>query len=376
MLFSPIKYIRMFTFDKLDHVQVEITNRCQAKCPMCLRNIHGGIKNTHLIQSEWTLFQFKKIFSSEVLQQIRCVDFCGDFGDPIFNNDLPDMCQYIKDHSTVSVTIKTNGSARPKRWWQQLARCLPDNHRVEFALDGLSNTHGLYRIGTDFETIIRNAQAFIAAGGTADWMFIKFLHNQHQVAQAKQQAQQLGFKSFSVKNSKRFGKQFPVVDQLGIVTHMIDPPADSVARAVEFLDLKEYKTWKDEVSCFALDSKELYIDAHGHMMPCCLIASFLYANYDLELYKQYGLVDDQSIIAIAQQVQLEVLELINEFGGLESLDAARHGIRQIMEQPVWQSLMHKKWSQHSSSACKILCGVNSPYTKLDQQIKENWKFDV
>ena len=35
----------MFKFDQLEIVQVEITNRCQASCPMCPRNIHGGIEN-------------------------------------------------------------------------------------------------------------------------------------------------------------------------------------------------------------------------------------------------------------------------------------------------------------------------------------------
>lgn len=358
----------MFAFEELQEVQIEITNRCQASCPMCLRNIHGGIDNPLLQSADWTLEQFKLIFNSQVLSQVKRINFCGDFGDPIINNDLVDMCQYLKDNSTVSIHIHTNGSARNIAWWESLARALPHDHMVEFALDGLADTHSLYRIGTDYNSIIRNAAAFISAGGNAHWMYIKFKHNEHQLDTARSTANKLGFKSFSVKNSKRFGKKFPVLDKQGQVTHYIEQPTNSTIKPVEFVDLKDYKDWKVDVSCFTLDAKEVYIDANGHLMPCCLIASFLYANYDTELHGKYGLIDNTSIVGLARQVQLEVYELIEEFGGLDSLDTHTHGIKHIMDQPVWKELVRKKWSEHSSSPCKILCGTSSPYIKIADQI--------
>lgn len=358
----------MFSFTDLHHIQVEITSRCQASCPMCLRNVHGGIDNPSLPLSDWSLYQFKKIFNSEVLAQIKCVNFCGDFGDPILNNDLIDMCQYLKDHSSVSVQLHTNGSARNIAWWESLARALPADHMVEFAIDGLKDTHSLYRIGTDYDIIIRNATAFMDAGGNAHWMYIKFKHNEHQVDVARNVANTLGFKTFDVKTSKRFGKQFPVVDRAGVVTHYIEQPISSNIKPVEFVDLKDYKTWKIDVSCFALDSKELYIDANGHLMPCCLIGSFLYANYDVELYKKYNLIDSTSVVGIARELQQEVYKLIAEYGGLDSLDSNIHGIKHIMDQPIWQELIHKKWDEYASSPCTILCGNSSPFIKIEEQV--------
>ena len=358
----------MFSFNELERIQVEITNRCQASCPMCLRNVHGGIDNPLLKLTDWTLNQFKEIFNFEVLTQIKTINFCGDFGDPILNNDLISMCQYVKDNSNVSIIINTNGSARNSIWWESLAKALPINHTIEFAIDGLADTHSLYRIGTDFDIIIRNAKAFIEYGGNADWMYIKFQHNEHQVEDARTLSNSLGFKSFDVKTSKRFGKKFPVLNRLGEVTHYIEQPYNSDIKPVEFVDLKEYKQWKSDISCFTLDTKELYIDAHGHLMPCCLIASFLYANYDVDLYGKYGLLDSTAITSLAREVQLEVYELINEFGGFDSLDATTHGIKNIMEQSIWKELIHKKWKDNSSSTCKILCGSISPYIKIDEQL--------
>lgn len=359
----------MFSFNQLHTIQLEITNRCQASCPMCLRNIHGGIDNPSLLLTDWTLDQFQKILTDEVMMQVKCINFCGDFGDPIINSNLIDMCKHItKTNPSIRVFISTNGSAHNTQWWESLAKSLPVNHSVIFALDGLHDTHKLYRTGTSYEMIIRNAKAFIDAGGSAEWMFIRFKHNEHQVDEARRIASDLGFKNFSTKDSKRFGKKYPVLSRAGNIEYYIEPPTNGNIKPVEFLDLKGYKEWKNDISCFTLDSKELYIDANGYLMPCCLIGSFLYANYDVDLYKRYGVIDETSITGIAREVQLEVFSIIKELGGLESLDARVHSIKDIMSTDVWNTLMHTKWSDKSSSACKILCGKSGPFIKIDEQV--------
>lgn len=359
----------MFSFDQLHTVQIEITNRCQASCPMCLRNIHGGIENPSLSLNDWTVDQFKNIFNQEVLDQIKCINFCGDFGDPIMNNGIVDMCRYVKEAApNLKIVINTNGSAHTTQWWKDLADALPEKHTLIFALDGLSDTHSIYRIGTSYEMILRNAQAFIDHGGYAEWVFIRFKHNEHQVEEARRISREMGFKDFFTKDSKRFGKQFPVLNRQGSIEYYIEPPTNNTVKPVEFIHLKDYKQWQNDVSCFTLDSKELYIDANGYLLPCCLIGSFLYANYDVTLYQKYGVIDETSITSIAREVQLEVLDIIKELGGFSALDSNQHSIKDIMNTDVWQSLMHTKWKEKSSSACKILCGKSGPFIKISDQL--------
>lgn len=359
----------MFSFDKLKRIQVEITNRCQASCPMCLRNIHGGISNPSLILTDWDLKRFQSVFSTEVLEQINSISFCGNFGDPIMNNSLIDMCQYAKEiNPGLEIVISTNGSAHTIDWWGRLAKSLPTQHKVIFAIDGLKETNGIYRIGTDYDLIIRNATAFISAGGIAHWMFIRFKHNEHEIDIAKSTAEKLGFAAFTLKDSKRFGKKFPVLDRTGKIVYHIEPPTQSRVKPVEFVNLKDYKQWHTDVSCFSFEDKEVFIDANGYIMPCCLISSFLYANYDVELYQKYGVVDEHSVIGIARELQLEVFEIIKELGGLNALDSKIIPIKDIMNSRVWQTLMHTRWSTHSSSVCKILCGDSGPFIKIAEQI--------
>lgn len=359
----------MFSFDQLNTVQIEISNRCQASCPMCLRNIHGGIENPNLMSRDWSLTQFKDTFNDDVMSQINWINFCGDYGDPIMNSNLVEMCSYATQKKpSLCITISTNGSAQSTKWWESLAAALPADHKVIFALDGLADTHNLYRIGTSYELIIKNAKAFIAAGGNAHWMFIRFKHNEHQVEEARKISKEIGFTNFVVKDSKRFGKKFPVLNKQGSVSHYLEPSTYGNIKPVEFVDLKDYKQWTNDISCFTYDSKELYIDANGYLMPCCLIGSFLYANYDVELYMKYGLIDDTSITGIAREVQQEVYSIIRDLGGLESLDSKIHQVKDIMSSDAWKTLMQTKWEEKSSSACKILCGVKGPFIKIDEQL--------
>ena len=67
----------MFNFDKLKYIQIEITNRCQASCPMCSRNVRGGLSNENLVETGWSLEDYKHIFDEEVLTQLNSLGFCG-----------------------------------------------------------------------------------------------------------------------------------------------------------------------------------------------------------------------------------------------------------------------------------------------------------
>jgi hypothetical protein len=64
----------MFEMNELKRVHIEISNRCQASCPMCTRNIHGGLVNPLLKISNWSLDRYKTIINEEREDAIEQVE--------------------------------------------------------------------------------------------------------------------------------------------------------------------------------------------------------------------------------------------------------------------------------------------------------------
>lgn len=356
----------MFDFTSLQSVHLEITNRCQASCPMCARNIHGGIEKNFTL-SDWTLDDYKTIINEEVLHQLKSVVFCGEYGEATINKELLNMCAYSTNiNPNIRIIIQTNGSTRNEAWWAELATALPKDHLVIFALDGLEDTHSMYRIGTSFDKIINNATAFIKAGGNAEWQFICFKHNEHQVLQAKELSYKLGFKEFKLMYSNRFTDNFPVVDKSGNVTHIIKQPKDHNVKPVTVMHLDDYKKLQEGViTCQSDVAKDIIIDSSFKIVPCCMLAYFLSSNTDddIELYKKYGLENYTDMIKVANRLEGIVFKLFDQWGGLDALDAKKHGIKSIMASEAWQSMLPKVWSDKSILAqpCLVACSDKSPY---------------
>lgn len=349
----------MFKFSELQSVHVEITNNCQAHCPMCSRNHRGGLENPNIKINDWNFNDFQMIFNQEVCNQINSIFFCGNFGDPIINNDLANMCKHASDNNpNIHVRIHTNGGARSKYWWRSLVQKLPKNHMVIFGIDGLEDTHALYRIGTKYEQVIENAGAFIDAGGTAEWVFIKFRHNEHQVDKARQRARELGFKLFTVKHSTRFlEEKFKVLDKSGNTIYHIEPPTNNQVTLISPDMIKGYQSWVNgsKIECYVQQEKEIYIDAYKKIFPCCFLASTPY---------NYTEATDLTF-PVRQQIKKQYVELVESLGGIEQLDATHIGIKNVLTSDSWQTVWNYYWNDYKLIVCARTCGVT-----LDQQISK------
>jgi MoaA/NifB/PqqE/SkfB family radical SAM enzyme len=352
----------MFNFSQLKSIHLEITNNCQASCPMCSRNIHGGLDNPLLKLSSWSLQMFKDIMTESVLNQIDSYYFCGNFGDPILNNHLLDMCRYSTELApNTPIRIHTNGGARNEDWWTMLAQSLPKEHSVIFALDGLEDTHEMYRIGTSYKKIIDNACAFIKAGGNAEWAFIRFKHNEHQVEKARETAKKLGFKNFTMKDSSRFllDPKFPVYDKTGSVTHYIEPSGVS---EIKFIDRKSITNYQKivantDIDCAALNFKEIYIDAFGKVFPCCYIAMIPYIPTNI----------DSLITDIRNEILVQYNMLVNDLGGYTAIDAQLNSIKDIIDSEPYQTVWYDYWNNKKLITCTRTCGITKEFSKPKDQ---------
>lgn len=345
----------MFNFTDLYQIHLEITNNCQARCPMCARNHHGGLVNPLLKLNDWTIEDYRNIMSTEVLYQIKRIYFCGNFGDPMLNDDFIEMIRYtVSINPNIGISIHTNGGARKTLWWKDLAMALPVDHMIHFGIDGLEDTHSLHRIGTTYENVIKNATAFIQQGGNAEWTFLKFKHNEHQVEECQRRAKELGFKKFVLKSSSRFvgEPKLNVLSKTGEVTHVIEPPTDTKMHFISKDVINNYKKVVAEavIDCHVKKMKEIYIDAHKKVMPCCWLSSIPATYYNSEY------IDP----SLDHEMKQQYNNLVADLGGPDNIDASR-GIRAVIDSPEYQTVWNKYWGEEKLITCARICGKFTTY---------------
>jgi MoaA/NifB/PqqE/SkfB family radical SAM enzyme len=370
LLIQKYPRLKMFKFSELSHIHIEITNNCQARCPMCARNHHGGLPNPLLKLNDWTLEDFRNIITPEVLFQVKRIYFCGNFGDPMLNDEFIDMIRYtVSVNPNVGIGVHTNGGARKPSWWQDLALALPVDHMVHFGIDGLEDTHSLHRIGTTYENVIKNASAFIQSGGNAEWTFLEFKHNEHQVEECQRRAKELGFKNFVLKSSSRFvgEPKFDVFDKQGQTTHVIQPPTNTKLSYISKEVINNYKkiVAEAEIDCFVKGIKEIYIDAHMKLLPCCWLSSIPTTYYNDRFV-------DPSIDA---EIKSQYNKLVTDLGGPDAIDA-RRGVKAVIESEGYQTVWNKYWNDEKLITCARVCGKfkNAAFAQPNDQFLENLSF--
>ena len=226
----------LYHSDEVRIVHLELTHRCNAACPMCSRNVHGGALNPDMPLAELSLADIKAILLPEFLGRLKRIYACGNYGDPIVARDCIEVFRYLRDNGPeLNLDLHTNGSARRPDWWRELAMIMKQGpHYLRFGIDGLADTNHLYRRGTDWKTIMRAAEAFIEAGGRAEWDFLVFKHNEHQVEEARRLAREMGFKEFFVRKTGRFlgsgdletSDRFDVLDRKGQFVYWLEQPTN------------------------------------------------------------------------------------------------------------------------------------------------------
>jgi len=268
----------MISYNEIKEIHLELATECNAACPQCPRNFNGYTHNGGYPETYMTLKQAKHIFNPEFLKQLREIVVNGNFGDIMMNPDTPEIVEYFREHNeSLRIIISTNAGARPKEFWQRLAKA---QCKVLFCLDGLEDTHHLYRQNTRYQTVIKNALTFIGAGGNAVWKCIKFKHNEHQIEEMRQLSVDFGFKSFDLIDHGR--DTGPVFNDNKELTHILgnyNGPTDfhtmfvdqrSESRTIDNTEWQFDPEVEDiKITCDTVINNRIYVAATGEISPCC-----------------------------------------------------------------------------------------------------------
>lgn len=244
--------------------------------------------NPRLKVTDLPLRLLKDRLSSEFISQLKKVYLCGNYGDPIMAAEcLPILRFFRETNPELQIGIHTNGGARDKAFWQELASIVD---YCRFGIDGLEKTNHLYRQGVQWDRLTENIRTYIGAGGRAEWDFLVFKHNQHETASAEMLSKELGFKAFHLKSTSRFfsthkqklDTDFQVFNIDGSPSHLLQKTTSDAHHNAYYSEqesiiskhgsLDQY--WgKCKISCKAQRERSLYISAEGLVFPCCWVGN-------------------------------------------------------------------------------------------------------
>ena len=361
----------MYNYNDIKMVHLEVTQRCQAACPMCDRNENGGPDNKHITNAELSLEDCKRIFPVEFIQQLDTMYMCGNLGDPIVAKDTLEIFKYFREHNPrMWLSMNTNAGAKDETWWRELAKVIGRMGTVIFSVDGLSDTNHLYRQNVVWANVERNMKAFIDAGGRARWDYIIFAHNEHQVEEAEALANEWGCERFQKKKSGRFivasgetqKDSHQAQNRKGEKTTEIKKPTSEENQNLALLKQKEieksYGSMRDyydkcSINCKAIEKKEIFVTAEGLLMPCCWTAGRMYKWW----HKDYRVE--------------QIWDHIDASGGKDAISLLDNSIEEVMNGKLLDGIADS-WNKTSLSdgklgVCSMKCG--SEFDPFGEQFK-------
>jgi MoaA/NifB/PqqE/SkfB family radical SAM enzyme len=361
----------MFDYNLIDEYQIEITTHCNASCPQCPRNINGDEINPHMPLTYLSRPAIDHAFPKKLVQRLRQIFFCGSYGDPIAHPDFLDILRDFRSKSpTVWLYLHTNAGIRRPEWWEELAGILNGYGKIDFGIDGLEDTNHLYRRNVKWDKVMANTQAFISAGGKAQWNYIVFEHNEHQIETARALSKSMGFESFLPRNTGRFFNHERVEEMIewpvtikGSTEYTLRPPVNPNYRNTSMLRLtelkQEYKNIKDyfnttEIRCDALLGKKVVITGEGLVLPCNF---FTHNLYDKRFYDRSTLPHSNDLSFTNGQNQVQAL--ISKFG-FDNLNINSKSIEEIFASEFWSHIVDS-WNKDLDSGrifeCAMTCGA-------------------
>ena len=358
--------LSMYRYEDVRVVHLEVTQRCQAACPMCDRNENGGPDNRHITNAELSYDDCKKVFPVSFIKQLNTMYMCGNLGDPIVAKDTLEIFKYFREHNpNMWLSMNTNAGAKDEDWWRELAQVYGKMGTVIFSVDGLSDTNHLYRQNVVWDKVERNMRAFIDAGGRARWDFIVFAHNEHQVAEAEALAAKWGVERFQKKKSGRFivasgekkkeqhQAQNRKLEKTTIIAEPKQVENKNLALQKTALIEKTYGSMKDyydtcSIKCKVAEEKNIFITAEGLLMPCCWTAGRMYKWWHPDFRVE------------------QIWDFIDRAGGRDGIDVIKHGIEAVMSGRVVNGNLlndiQDSWSkpgieQGKLGVCAMKCGT-------------------
>ena len=340
------------------HWHIEPSSKCSLKCPRCPRQEHPDIS---WMQKEISLDEFKRVFSHDMLSQVKRFTMCGDVGDPIYTKDYIKIIRYIKDFdASIQIFTITNGSYKTAEWWEQFAAISNKHDSINFSVDGYDQqSNDIYRTNSNWPSIMNGMRICAEQSEMfVNWATIVFSYNQDHLEDIKRLATKQGCDQLQLTYSTKFGSKYG--DAYGGDHDPLEPRAEFISKThryerhmvnlsgrhpvrleymkenlTRFKDVSKNYTG-DVVPMCLIGNRGLYMNAEGTVFPCSW-TSFPYKSLEHK----------GKVIQWEDSFFVKNKHLVNAKGN--------RSIEQILNDDIWQTLF-KSFKNGPFVECLQKCG--------------------
>jgi MoaA/NifB/PqqE/SkfB family radical SAM enzyme len=250
-----------------NELHIETTTRCTLFCPACPRTTWSEILKKPVPKNDLDVELLARFLDCPGGKAITKFKLCGDYGDSIYYPKLFHLIE--KFRSQVSFQIVTNGSRQTQKFWNKLSSLLTKNDTIIFSIDGLEHTNHLYRINSDWPSIMQGLDIMVKSPANIIWKTIIFDFNYNRLKEIKDFAESKGA-TFHAEKTHRYGNP------------QLQPPETFI----ESNHLFDNKFVTDQFEIEPRCEKEAkVITADGYLSPCDWIRNPR-TLYKSQLWKQ------------------------------------------------------------------------------------------
>jgi radical SAM protein with 4Fe4S-binding SPASM domain len=236
---------RMYAGEFPIHLDIETTNACNLKCPMCPRTIQSLESSGKVGFMD---FDFYKSLIDQGAESGLCSVKLNYLGEPLIHPDVVKQVMYAKEKGVIEVMFNTNAVALTEKVSRELLEAGLDS--IFFSVDSpYPERYNEIRVGADFTQVVENIRKFIKLKNELGY---KHVHTRVSMVVMDHTRQEL-------EDFKKFGFEVLGVDAVGFGEHIEYPLKESFYPRI----------YNPQFVCAQLFQR-MFIMWDGIVVPCCV----------------------------------------------------------------------------------------------------------
>jgi radical SAM protein with 4Fe4S-binding SPASM domain len=226
------------------HLDIETTNACNLRCPMCPRTIMALDKSGKVGFMDFELY---KSLIDQGAENSLCSVKLNYLGEPLIHPDIVKQVRYAKERGIIEVMFNTNAVALTEELSLKLLEAGLDS--IFFSIDYASpEKYSKTRVGADFHQVVRNIKKFIELKNKLGYKHVQTRVSMVVMDHTKEELEEY----------KRFG-----FDELGV-------DLVGYGELVDYTDEEEKypKYYNPDFVCAQLFHR-MFVRWDGKVTPCC-----------------------------------------------------------------------------------------------------------